>query len=72
MQRVASFRDVLDVAFELPAGADPYEQTDFQYAVDEQSEEELRKTRSVFTKVKDVLLNGRRLENASWRLPALL
>jgi len=67
MHRVTSFRDVIDVAFELPAGADPYEQTDFQYFSDEQSEEELRKTWSVFTKVKDVLHNGRRLENASWR-----
>ncbi len=68
MQRVGSFRDVLDVAFELPAGADPYEQTDFRYAVDDQSEEELRKTWSVFTRLKGVVSNGRRLENASWRL----
>lgn len=68
MKRVGSIRDVLDVAFELPAGADPYEQFDFQYAAEEQSEEELRKTWRVFTKVKDLLDNGRRMENASWRL----
>uniref|UniRef100_A0A7S1XJ28 Glycosyl transferase family 1 domain-containing protein n=1 Tax=Erythrolobus australicus TaxID=1077150 RepID=A0A7S1XJ28_9RHOD len=54
---------------ELPAGADPYEDFDFQpYFEEVKSEDELRKTWRVFTKVKDVLDNGRRLENASWRL----
>eukprot|EP00186_Timspurckia_oligopyrenoides_P002555 CAMPEP_0182446788 /NCGR_PEP_ID=MMETSP1172-20130603/6004_1 /TAXON_ID=708627 /ORGANISM="Timspurckia oligopyrenoides, Strain CCMP3278" /LENGTH=592 /DNA_ID=CAMNT_0024642871 /DNA_START=96 /DNA_END=1874 /DNA_ORIENTATION=+ len=54
---------------ELPAGADPYEDFDFQpYFEEAKSEEELRKTWRVFTKVKDVLENGRRMENASWRL----
>lgn len=53
----------------LPAGADPYEDFDFQpYFEEVKSEDELRKTWRVFTKVKDVLDNGRRLENASWRL----
>lgn len=69
MRRVNSIKDVLDVAFELPAGADPYETFDFErYSDENESEEELRKTWRVFTKVKDVLDNGRRLENASWRL----
>lgn len=54
---------------ELPAGAVPYEEYDFEpYFEEQQNEEELRKTWRVFTKVKDVLDNGRRLENASWRL----
>eukprot|EP00871_Galdieria_phlegrea_P001733 jgi/Galph1/2560/GphlegSOOS_G1194.1 len=54
---------------ELPAGADPYEEFDFvPYFQELKSEEELRNTWRVFTKVKDVLDNGRRLENASWRL----
>lgn len=68
MKRVNSIRDALDVMLELPAGVDPYEQFDFQYAAEEQSEDELRKTWRVFTKVKDLLDNGRRMENASWRL----
>lgn len=68
LSRIGSMKDVLDIAFELPAGADPYEPFDFAYNAEEESEEELRKTWRVFTKVKDVLDNGRRLENASWRL----
>lgn len=69
MRRVASIKEVIDIALELPAGADPYEEYDFEPYFDEnQSEEELRKTWRVFTKVKDVLDNGLRLENASWRL----
>lgn len=69
MRRVGSFKEIIDVAFELPAGAVPYEEFDFEpYAEEAQNEEELRRTWRVFTKVKDVLDNGRRLENASWRL----
>ena len=69
MRRVGSFKDIVDVAFELPAGVDPYEQFDFGTCFEEaENEEDLRKTWRVFTKVKDVLDNGRRLENASWRL----
>lgn len=69
MKRVGSIKEAIDVAFELPAGAVPYEEFDFEPYFDEsKNEEELRKTWRVFTKVKDVLDNGRRLENASWRL----
>lgn len=69
MRRVGSIKEAIDVAFELPAGAVPYEEFDFAPYFDEaQNEEELRKTWRVFTKVKDVLDNGLRLENASWRL----
>lgn len=69
MKRIGSVREVDDVKLELPAGAAPYEEFDFQPYVEEaRSEEELRRTWRVFTKVKDVLDNGRRLENASWRL----
>lgn len=69
MRRVGSIKEAIDIAFELPAGAVPYEEFDFEPYFDEaQNEEELRKTWRVFTKVKDVLDNGRRLENASWRL----
>jgi len=59
----------LPIKEDLPAGADPYEEFDFvPYFQEVKSEEELRNTWRVFTKVKDVLDNGRRLENASWRL----
>ncbi|PXF47723.1 D-inositol 3-phosphate glycosyltransferase [Gracilariopsis chorda] len=69
MKRVGSIKEVVDIALELPAGAVPYEEFDFEpYFEEAQNEEELRKTWRVFTKVKDVLENGRRLENASWRL----
>lgn len=69
MKRVGSIREVIDVNLELPAGAAPYEEFDFEpYSEEARNEEELRKTWRVFTKVKDVLDNGRRLENASWRL----
>lgn len=69
MKRVGSIKEAIDVAFELPAGAIPYEEFDFAPYFDEsKNEEELRKSWRVFTKVKDVLDNGRRLENASWRL----
>lgn len=69
MKRVGSIKEAIDVAFELPAGAVPYEEFDFAPYFDEsKNEEELRKSWRVFTKVKDVLDNGRRLENASWRL----
>lgn len=69
MRRVGSIKEAIDVAFELPAGAVPYEEFDFEPYFDEsKNEEELRKTWRVFTKVKDVLDNGLRLENASWRL----
>lgn len=69
MRRVGSIREVVDISLELPAGAVPYEDFDFEpYFEEARHEEELRKTWRVFTKVKDVLDNGRRLENASWRL----
>lgn len=69
MKRVGSIKEAIDIALELPAGAAPYEEFDFEpYFEDARKEEELRKTWRVFTKVKDVLDNGRRLENASWRL----
>lgn len=69
MRRVVSIKDVTDIMIELPAGIDPYEEFDFQpYFEESKSEEELRQTWRVFTKVKDVLDDGRRLENASWRL----
>lgn len=69
MKRVGSIKEAIDVAFELPAGAVPYEEFDFEPYFDEsKNEDDLRKTWRVFTKVKDVLDNGRRLENASWRL----
>jgi glycosyltransferase involved in cell wall biosynthesis len=68
MQRIMSVRDIADIVLELPAGAEPYEQFDFEpYFEESRSEEELRNTWRVFTKVKDVLDNGRRTENASWR-----
>lgn len=68
LKKVASAL-LLDPKQDLPAGAAPYEDFDFEpYFHEEQDEEELRKTWRVFTKVKDVLDNGRRLENASWRL----
>jgi len=55
----------LPIKEDLPAGADPYEEFDFvPYFQEVKSEEELRNTWRVFTKVKDVLDNGRRLENA--------
>ena len=58
-----------DAGGELPAGADPYEDFDFMpYFEELKSEDDLRKTWRVFTKVKDVLDTGRRLENASWRM----
>ncbi|GJD06495.1 D-inositol 3-phosphate glycosyltransferase [Galdieria sulphuraria] len=63
------FNVTLPIKEDLPAGADPYEEFDFvPYFQEVKSEEELRNTWRVFTKVKDVLDNGRRLENASWRL----
>eukprot|EP00178_Gracilaria_changii_P005467 TRINITY_DN18_c0_g2_i1.p1 TRINITY_DN18_c0_g2~~TRINITY_DN18_c0_g2_i1.p1 ORF type:complete len:597 (-),score=101.26 TRINITY_DN18_c0_g2_i1:3460-5250(-) len=69
MKRTGSIKEIVDIALELPAGAVPYEEFDFEpYFEEAQNEEELRKTWRVFTKVKDVLDNGRRLENASWRL----
>lgn len=69
MKRVGSIKEVLNIALELPAGTVPYEEFDFEpYFEEAENEEELRKTWRVFTKVKDVLDNGRRLENASWRL----
>lgn len=48
----------------------PYQQEyDFEpYFEEKQSEDDLRKTWRVFTRVKDVIEDGRRLENASWRL----
>eukprot|EP00180_Rhodochaete_pulchella_P002532 Plantae.Rhodophyta-Rhodochaete_pulchella.ctg3883.p1 GENE.Plantae.Rhodophyta-Rhodochaete_pulchella.ctg3883~~Plantae.Rhodophyta-Rhodochaete_pulchella.ctg3883.p1 ORF type:complete len:620 (+),score=137.18 Plantae.Rhodophyta-Rhodochaete_pulchella.ctg3883:90-1862(+) len=58
-----------NAGFDLPAGVDPYEDFDFQpYFEEIRSEDDLRQQWRVFTKVKDVLDNGRRLENASWRL----
>lgn len=69
MRRISSIREVADVKLELPAGVDPYEDFDFEpYGEEARNEEELRATWRVFTKVKDVLDNGRRLENISWRL----
>ncbi|GAB0489537.1 hypothetical protein MMPV_000757 [Pyropia vietnamensis] len=72
MNRISSFVQLAQAAkgeADLPAGADPYEDFDFSpYLSAEQTEEDLRKTWRVFTKVKDVLDDGRRLENASWRL----
>lgn len=69
MKRVGSIKEILDIALELPAGAVPYEEFDFEpYFEEAENEQELRKTWRVFTKVKDVLDNGLRLENASWRL----
>mmetsp|Transcript_4434 Transcript_4434/g.8098 ORF Transcript_4434/g.8098 Transcript_4434/m.8098 type:complete len:650 (-) Transcript_4434:224-2173(-) len=57
------------VVFQDLPGLNPYEDFDFEpYFQEVKSEDELRKTWRVFTKVKDVLDNGRRLENASWRL----
>jgi glycosyltransferase involved in cell wall biosynthesis len=69
MKRIMSIKEIADIMIELPAGADPYEEYDFEpYFEERQSEEELRKTWRVFTRVKDVIQDGRRLENASWRL----
>jgi glycosyltransferase involved in cell wall biosynthesis len=69
MNRIKSMKDVADVMLELPAGIVPYEEYDFEpYFEEHKSEEELRKTWRVFTKVKDVLDDGFRLENASWRM----
>lgn len=68
MKRIMSIKEIADIMIELPAGADPYEEFDFEpYFEERKSEEELRKTWRVYTKVKDVLDDGRRLENASWR-----
>jgi glycosyltransferase involved in cell wall biosynthesis len=54
---------------DLPAGVLPYEDFDFApYLQEVKTEEDLRKTWRVFTKMKDVLETGRRLENFSWRL----
>lgn len=69
MRRISSVREVSDIKLELPAGIEPYEEFDFEpYSDEARNEEELRVTWRVFTKVKDVLDNGRRLENISWRL----
>lgn len=69
MKRITSIKEIADIMIELPAGADPYEEYDFEpYFEDRKSEEDLRKTWRVFTRVKDVIEDGRRLENASWRL----
>jgi glycosyltransferase involved in cell wall biosynthesis len=69
MKRIMSIKEIADIMIELPAGADPYEEYDFEpYFEEHQSEEDLRKTWRVFTRVKDVIEDGRRLENASWRL----
>ncbi|KAK4533697.1 hypothetical protein CCYA_CCYA18G4579 [Cyanidiococcus yangmingshanensis] len=54
---------------DLPAGVLPYEDFDFApYLQEVKTEDDLRKTWRVFTKMKDVLETGRRLENFSWRL----
>lgn len=56
MNRVSSFLQLAEAAkgnADLPAGADPYEDFDFSpYLSSEQTEEDLRKTWRVFTKVK--------------------
>jgi len=56
MNRVSSFLQLAEAAkgnADLPAGADPYEDFDFSpYLSAEQTEEDLRKTWRVFTKVK--------------------
>ncbi|KAA8495531.1 Capsular polysaccharide biosynthesis glycosyltransferase CapM [Porphyridium purpureum] len=66
---MAGVSELMSRDLDLPAGVDPYEEFDFQpYFQEVKSEDELRRTWRVFTKVKDVLDNGRRLENASWRM----
>jgi len=70
MNRVSSFLQLAEAAkgnADLPAGADPYEDFDFSpYLSAEQTEEDLRKTWRVFTKVK-VRCSGafRRMDNSS-------
>lgn len=58
-----------DPIIDLPAGVTPYEDYDFEpYFQDSHTERQLCATWRVFTKVKDVHDDGRRLENISWRL----
>lgn len=50
---------------------EPYDDEDFReelYLLSQTNEEQLRSGWRVFTKIKDAIHKGRRLENASWRL----